>query len=1228
MNKESQKNEMPESILPYLNEIADRLWAGRAAVMVGAGFSKNASKAFPDWFQLGDLFYEKSYGKKPNLDKKKYQNPLRLAEEAQAAIGRPALENLLRSSIPNLSVEPSDLHVQLLELPWADVFTTNYDTLLERASAGVVTRRYEPVVNKEDIPYAVKPRIVKPHGSFPSERPFIITEEDYRRYPYEFAPFVNTVQQALLENTFCLIGFSGDDPNFLQWMGWIQDNLGKDKTQKIYLVGLSSLSPARLQLLAQRGVIFIDLSQCTNIEKGHHGQALNYFFQYLQLRRPNALDWPSDRKTDSPSYDDKDRLEKIQKVTEEWREQRQAYPGWLVLPQSNRETLWIFTQSWVGVLPDIDKVKLGLDIQYVYELIWRLERCLLPIFSNVAKFYEQLIEKYKTKNDFRGEWLAISLAMLRFYREEGLIDKWEKNQKQIKQYLNFLSEDQKEFLNYEEYLFNLFKLDLPNAKQSLEQWRPNESQPYWVIKKASALAEMGQLNEAATIVKDALENIRKKLNQKAGVSDLTLVSQESYAMLLARYIQSAAALEINESSELHDEKTQFNDRWNELKIYKCDPWNELKLFELRLEKPPVQQKNVTEKREFDIGRITHIRHWINSDDEVLHAYAFLRFSEELGLPFRINNHALATKTAEASLQRISQDSPFLAIATLVRLGDDKVVDKLFNRESVYQFTLQEADSFIQNYLDVLKKCQNEIHAGDAFRQNTFCVRLAQLLPEIISRLCCKCSIEIKDQVLEFITQLYASPDKMQYRNIGHLTKRLLNSMPDAEQYSRVPKLLKIPFPNTSHSIIERDFLNPFIFLEIETRNEQNNIKIDSQLLDALLQQAKSDNAELRYWSLTSLIKLYNFKLLSDAEKIKQLAIIIWQKTDKFDLPDGTDFYKFAFLKLPHPEDIDPSQLFKKYVKETAFPIQGEDKGVGITGGDIRLVNNIIGANNGGIDIWTSEDVIEILQRLIEWWDADKNRLKTKDVRTFGFASIPEEFHFRFERAIELLAEVVGFKLSETTSDDTKASLNKLLKEMKKNGFQTLCAEAACIHLYSEQKTELYAQIHEALISNQNNVKTDGIWAINKLLVSRSNDKNNLETSEPLSMLIQYLIWSDMHSITPALWVVISILRNIPDSFSTNLENATQKCLEKLFYETAYDNINSLELTFDEKLEIRRVAALLAAKLYFYYKLTKMTPIPSIIEKWREHCLLSNEFSEIKNMWKNCESINNIENKGK
>lgn len=1232
---------IPDSIRPYLNEIAERLWAERAAVMVGAGFSKNAGNGFPDWNQLGDLFYQKAHGVTPDPAKQKYLNVLRLAEEVQAAIGRPALENLLRSNIPDLNIEPSGLHAELLELPWVDVFTTNYDTLLERASAKVVTRRYEPVVNKEDIPYAIKPRIVKLHGSFPSERPFIITEEDYRRYPQDYAPFVNTVQQALLENTFCLIGFSGDDPNFLQWIGWIRDNLGKDKTQKIYLVGVFDLSSARLQLLAQRGIIVVDLSCCDGIDKHDHKKALSRFFEYILSKKPDALDWPYNPKTMHPAHG-ADCIEEVQKITEEWRRQRQAYPGWLILPHGNRENLWVFTDAWVNYLPDT-KSPPGLDIQYAFELIWRLERCLLPVFNNIAEFCEKLLEKYwpfqnvnppancqfqprEEKfqdlpwNDLRQAWLTIAVAMLRFYREEGYLDKWREAETRLKTLSDHLSAEQKEFMNYEGFLFSLFTLDLPNAKQRLENWHPNESQPYWMAKRAAALAEIGLLSQAETISRDALENVRKKLNQKVGTADLTLVSLESNAMLLGKYIQDAAALGKGEWGTLQDKRAQFNDRWNELKGFKCDPWNEIKLFELTLKNPPVERKAVTEKREFDIGRVTRSLHFGNSDQEGLSAYAFLRFCEEVGLPYRVGSYTMATKIALASLQRISRYSSFWAIATLARLGDAKAVDSLFSREAVHRFTAHEADQLIHGYLDALNNCRDDIHAGDAFRNDSYGVRLSQLLPEVISRLCCKCSSETKHLILVFVTGLYASPDKKNYRNVKNLTQRLLSSMTVLEQYGLVPDFLKISFPEDLNLLVKDEFPNPFLLLDLNRKPEcAPALELQSGLVDHLLQQAALDNPDRRRWALTSLITLRNLQLL-DNNQNNHLAKAIWGVTDHFDMPDGTDFYKFAFLGLPHPDNVDPQQLFKNYVKSTPFPIQRnkQDNGISITGGNVPIVHEIIGASSNSESIWTAEDAAELLQRLLEWWDADKDRLREKENVPAGFSSIPEEFRARLSRMVEVLAEVVGPKLSANSSDEIKTSLSRLLKEVREYGLPYLAAEAACLHIYPDQKADVYNRINEALISKQDNVQRDALRAIAKIILDGNDATASCVEPNLASMLSQYLTWCPTHSIGTALWIIIRILKNSPTSFSPNIEVASKLRLDRLLTETAYDSDNP-ELNFDEKLEVRRISSILAAALYAYYN-SRNSSVPEVVEKWRVTCLSDDEFSEIRNAWKSCESV--------
>ena len=222
-------NSFPD--LNHLLRLRADLWKtpayGQAAVMVGSGFSLNAEpvpgerRTFPLWRHLAEYMFDQLYPGDPTDAARSRQRiqavaglgGMTLASEYEAAFGRQALDQFVIENIPDDRYVPGELHRLLLELPWSDVFTTNYDTLLERTI--INERYYQIILTAEDLPGSAHPRIVKLHGSFPSQRPFILTNEDYRTYPRRFAPFVNTVQQALMENTLVMIGFSGDDPNFL-----------------------------------------------------------------------------------------------------------------------------------------------------------------------------------------------------------------------------------------------------------------------------------------------------------------------------------------------------------------------------------------------------------------------------------------------------------------------------------------------------------------------------------------------------------------------------------------------------------------------------------------------------------------------------------------------------------------------------------------------------------------------------------------------------------------------------------------------------------------------------------------------------------------------------------------------------------------------------------------------------------------------------------------------------
>ena len=221
-------------------------------------------------------------------------DPLRIASEYEAAFTRRKLDLLIRKQVPDSEHQPGSLHQLLLRLPWADVFTTNYDTLLEKTE--VPGRTYQPVTCASELTTTFAPRIVKLHGSLSSQTSFIISEEDYRTYPQLFAPFVNSVQQSLTENSFALIGFSGDDPNFLEWTGWIRDELGQ-RHAPIYLVGLLSLDDAQRSLLARRGVTPIDLSPIfVGFEPANavHAASTEWFLHCLFAGRPPRQEkWPN-----------------------------------------------------------------------------------------------------------------------------------------------------------------------------------------------------------------------------------------------------------------------------------------------------------------------------------------------------------------------------------------------------------------------------------------------------------------------------------------------------------------------------------------------------------------------------------------------------------------------------------------------------------------------------------------------------------------------------------------------------------------------------------------------------------------------------------------------------------------------------------------------------------------------------------------------------------------------
>ena len=352
---------MPD-IARYVQEIGTRLWdrggalgSGRAAVMVGSGFSRNARRTsavadtFPGWEDVAKALVERLYPRcktctcaqgsaRPDcrVAEKRHRRmasvressgALKLGEMYQAVYGRSALESVLTAIVPNSQHEPGELHHRLMALPWSDVFTTNWDTLLETA-IDAYDRSYAVVYSVHHIPIVNPPQIVKLHGTLKGGGRLIFTEQDFQSYPRDFAPFVSLVQQSMLENAFVLIGFSGEDPNFLKWLDWCKHQLG-EYLHQIYLVDIYDLDEPEARLLTRRGVIPLNIRSLVKgkPEDASYADALAAFFDALDdckaIVRADAK-WP---------------VLPLGAAQEEWGARLNRMPLWLALPGANRESL-------------------------------------------------------------------------------------------------------------------------------------------------------------------------------------------------------------------------------------------------------------------------------------------------------------------------------------------------------------------------------------------------------------------------------------------------------------------------------------------------------------------------------------------------------------------------------------------------------------------------------------------------------------------------------------------------------------------------------------------------------------------------------------------------------------------------------------------------------------------------------------------------------------------------
>lgn len=1221
---------------------------------------------------------------------------MRLSSEYEVLFGRAALDDLISSSVPDEKFEPGLLHSRLLSLPWSDVFTTNYDTLLERARTHpeVYERKYELVLTPADLPLRAKPRIVKLHGTLPSHRPFIVTEEDYRTYPERFAPFVNTVQQSIMENALCLLGFSGEDPNFLQWIGWVRDNLGTS-VPPIYLCGLLGLSRSQRELLGRRNVVPIDLSPLFPTSEWHdagqrHAKAIEWFLRNLDEGEPPQVDgwpgpgpkkarrWSADLPGVPPvlgpaleagpirSHQFHPDLQEIKELHSTWRSSRTSYPGWVILPERNRESLWRRTEYWIEpvleLAPQLDAPD---NLLLLHELNWRLERCLMPLFEPwTNKILETLgvYDPHPKSLELEGAiftpenpegsdldwgliteaWVELAFAIARVSREDQQVERYRLWMGRLEP-LAQRRPDWRARLSYERSLFSLGLMDQDGVRVALDDWPSAEGLPFWDVRRAAVLAEIGELQEARRIANDALSEIRRRSEPFS--SDRALLSQEGLAIMF---------LELAEASNLVTEEGDLlrnRGRLDRLQSYMCDPRADLNSFEGTVVglPPPLRTFADTTSPSFDPDMETTTVHFPSgfSAEPISPAFALLRMVEDGAVLPRVANVNSFSEMAMVATRWTENLTPLWSVCSEIRYGvASKKLYERFDRVRVATMPQEVVDHLFRVLVGTLMRSveQLQYNSGEAdFGSPSFAHRQVLVASELLSRLYFRLSASQQDQIFNLAVSMYRMP-LFQARHwfhsgIASLFKRMLAAEISGDGLlSRVPVLLDLPVPGEPgvEVSLEDTWVEPLrhtVWNHDERFDSHLDPAVMSPAISRLIRLTRDGAPESRRRAVARLGALYNMRLLTEDEE-RGFGEALWTRVSSdTGLPENTGLYDYVFLNLQEPEPGRASRVFRELMQSRDFTqmvIDGDGGSkVTISGhGDDPYTRDILGAtaprirdndDPRGYVGWTLEEIESMLHKVARRWDNEKAELRRRIAAGGSDGHFARAVTQRIEGWIAILSQVVLPGIGDADKR-VRETARRLVLEMDEPRALASSALPALLYVTPGDFEEIANKLRDRI--NDNDADRVGAVALGIYLWLQHATADSI--ASPPEELLNDLIGRILHRKQVAMDTLLGYLsimvEKTPDAFNEARLKDLSLALGYLLEDTQLpahedrereDRLGSA-IPVELRSRRRQLAAQLAYRLHLEFT-RRSFEIPDVLEHWRQACS-QDPLPEIKRAW--------------
>ena len=823
----------------------------------------------------------------------------------------------------------------------------------------------------EQLPLVSQPRIVKLHGSFDSTFPLIFAEEDYRTYPDEYAPFVNTVQQALMETVFLLIGFSGDDPNFLNWSGWVRDNLS-DAAPKIYLAGWLDLSPHRRRMLEDRGVVSIDLARhpkATNwSDHLRHEYATEWILQALERGQPyDQRSWPSppdsrnivsvppdlepmpsaftgvpkadlDRSyKDNDPFAESEPLDRVKGIVAIWAYNRNLYPGWLIFPTSKeRSDFRRNTDDWEPpILNGISELSPVERIFALRELVWRREVLGEPIYTTFEDAAQPVLDDIncldrtvsgvqETRDDWQDiqeAWSTVACSLITAARLDCKPELFEKRLASVR---SFAVGDPAiaQRLHHETCLMHLFSMDFDALNNYLDSWDVANQDPLWVLRKAALLTEIGRTQESGPLIQGALNSIRRN---RSSISDIASSSREGWAL---------------GSTVSWENRDEVFRTWEELAPQRSDAWSELEQVERAV--------RGTEKREdpppFNNIVGTTIGETISNADHyrMIAAYRAVRLPEVAGLPpvnVATSHPLMRTSAASGVLATAAEELIYsnaeLAIRLVLRICNshsDKTLQRVLSRIHLATLSDEVATKLAELCFNVIRWYSQRLFDRTLPASGSTLVGRAEAAMEVLRRLVLRAEPKTVEAALDVALEMFqihgVAGHPLMARPLFDLFQAVWHALPPDRRSQRALDLLGAPLPGLGGFPPEPECSDPALVvrkhdLQLVTATDRSKCRT---VVDFLIGGLNGSGAT-RQWAISRLLVLVHAEAITDDEN-KLIAEALWRDSDPVETNTSGKHAVMDWVYLELPE-LQPAQAEESFRRKWLSPrLDNEDNDSG------------------------------------------------------------------------------------------------------------------------------------------------------------------------------------------------------------------------------------------------------------------------------------------------------------